>query len=283
MKSLLYLFVFFLFSCEKLIFSDYKILRNYSKPSGISNSYNVKKGDTIYSISKRFNVSVREIIDFNNIKIPYRIFPNQKINIPQQNFYIVKKGDTLYSISRRYNSDLFNLSKVNKIKNVDEIFKGQKLIIPNKTFSSHRISMRKKKVSEKKKNLKNISKTKISFQWPLKGRIISRFGSNNPGFYNDGINISSNSGVEVLASCEGQIVYTGNEIPGYGNLILIKHSKNWITAYAHLQEIFFKKGSRVKQGQLIGSVGNSGNVKVPQLHFEIRRGKTAVDPLKYLS
>ena len=78
-------------------------------------------------------------------------------------------------------------------------------------------------------------------------------------------------------------VYSGNEIPGYGNLVLIKHSKNWITAYAHLKKIYKKKGSIVKKGEFIGAVGNSGNVKIPQLHFEIRKGKEAVDPLKYLS
>ena len=89
--------------------------------------------------------------------------------------------------------------------------------------------------------------------------------------------------MDVKASDDGKIIYTGNEIPGYGNLILIKHSKNWITSYAHLDEIFFKKDSSVKKGESIGSVGNSGNVKNPQLHFEIRKGKEAVDPLQYLS
>ena len=117
----------------------------------------------------------------------------------------------------------------------------------------------------------------------MKGNVISKFGSNKPGFHNDGINISSNTGNEVLAAKDGRVIYIGNEIPGYGNLILLKHSKNWITAYAHLKKIKLEKGSIVKQGEIIGVVGNTGSVKEPQLHFEIRKGKIAVDPLNFLS
>ena len=104
-----------------------------------------------------------------------------------------------------------------------------------------------------------------------------------PGLHNDGINISADIGKPVYASEEGEVIYTGNEIPGYGNLILIKHKNNWITAYAHLDVIKLKKGEVVKRGDNIGTIGTSGNVKIPQLHFEIRKGKKALNPLKYLS
>ena len=117
----------------------------------------------------------------------------------------------------------------------------------------------------------------------MKGKILIKYGSGNSGFFNDGINIKSSSGTAVKASNDGEIIYSGNEIPGYGNLILIKHSKNWITAYAHLKKIYKRKGTLVKKGESIGAIGKSGNVKTPQLHFEIRKGKEAVDPLKYLS
>ncbi len=117
----------------------------------------------------------------------------------------------------------------------------------------------------------------------MKGKILIKYGSGNSGFFNDGINIKSSSGTAVKASSDGEIIYSGNEIPGYGNLILIKHNKNWITAYAHLEKIEKTKGDLVKRGQSIGIVGNTGNVKDIQLHFEIRKGKNAVNPLKHLS
>ena len=102
-------------------------------------------------------------------------------------------------------------------------------------------------------------------------------------FFNDGINIDSKINQKVLASNSGVVIYSGNEIPGYGNLVLIKHSENWVTAYAHLNEVFIERGEKVNKGESIGLVGKTGSVRKPQLHFEIRKGKDAVDPLKYLS
>ena len=137
-------------------------------------------------------------------------------------------------------------------------------------------SQQKKKDWVIKKNVvKKIITKKIqknsNFIWPVKGKILNQFGSQAPGFFNDGINISSKPGTIVKASLDGEIVYSGNEIPGYGNLILIKHSQNWITAYAHLDKIIKLKGKMVKKGETIGLVGNTGNVKEVQLHFEIRK------------
>ncbi len=139
-----------------------------------------------------------------------------------------------------------------------------------------------KKKKKTSKNSKTINKSISKFIWPVKGKLISKYGKSEEGFYNDGINIVSQKGAEVISSEDGKVIYSGNEIPGYGNLILIKHSKNWITAYAHLSEVFIEKGRLVKKGQKIGSVGSTGNVRSPQLHFEIRKGKEAVDPLEFL-
>ena len=144
---------------------------------------------------------------------------------------------------------------------------------------------------EKKLKKKKIENSKIvvlrdkrtsKFIWPVKGKLLSKYGKSKEGFYNDGINIDSKKGTKVMSSQAGKVIYCGNEIPGYGNLILIKHSKNWITAYAHLNEVFTEKGKKVNKGEIIGSVGNTGNVRSPQLHFEIRKGKESVNPLKLL-
>lgn len=128
-----------------------------------------------------------------------------------------------------------------------------------------------------------MSLTSPRFIWPVKGEIILKFGRIKPGFHNDGINIVSNVTKDVVASESGSIIYTGNEIPGYGNLVLIKHKKNWITAYSHLDMILLPKGSKVYKGQKIGTIGLTGNVNKPQLHFEIRKGKKAYNPENFLS
>ena len=197
----------------------------------------------------------------------------------------------MYSISRKFKSDIFSLSSLNRLNNVNQIKVNQKILIPD-NFSKvieKKINKKKKRLSYQKKMLlkKIITKKKFkknsNFIWPVKGKILNQFGSQAPGFFNDGINISSKPGTIVKASLDGEIVYSGNEIPGYGNLILIKHSQNWITAYAHLDKIIKLKGKMVKKGETIGLVGNTGNVKEVQLHFEIRKGKEAVNPLKHLS
>ena len=284
-------FIFFLTSCESFFFQDFKIKHFPKSSKNEELYYKVKKGDNLYFIAKKFNVTIPKLINYNNINAPYKIYPNQRIFIPKKRVYSVKKGDTLYSISRKYKTDLFVVAKFNNLKNVNQINVNQKLIIPDYLVEKKIV---KKKIKKKEKLLTKKKKKKIlalkkeelfqgKFIWPINGKVISKYGSDTPGFFNDGINIESISGRNIKASHAGEIVYSGNEIPGYGNLILIKHSKNWITAYAHLQKIYKKKGTKVKQGEFIGSVGKSGNVQEPQLHFEIRKGKEAVDPLKYLS
>ena len=279
--------LFALFGCESIFFEEYKIInpKIYKKDSQY---YKVIKGDNLYSISKKFNIPIQKIIKSNKITSPFKIFPNQKIFLPRNKVYTVKKGDTLYSISRKFKTDLFSLSVLNKLNNVNQIKVNQKILIPDYILKPKKIRQKEKSLqkTENKKIIKKkllTNKVDTDFIWPVKGKILNNFGSETPGFFNDGINISSNLGTSVKASLDGEIVYSGNEIPGYGNLILIKHSKNWITAYAHLEKIVKKKGNYVKKGETIGLVGKTGNVSEVQLHFEIRKGKEAVNPLKYLS
>ncbi len=120
------------------------------------------------------------------------------------------------------------------------------------------------------------------FEWPVNGKVISRFGAKTGGLYNDGINISAAEGSPIKAADSGIVVYSGNELRGYGNLVLIKHSNGYITAYAHTKDISVKKGDLVKKGDVIAHVGSTGHVSTPQLHFSIRKGRKALDPQQYL-
>lgn len=122
-----------------------------------------------------------------------------------------------------------------------------------------------------------------TFSWPVRGRILSNFGPKADGLHNDGINIAARAGAPVIAAENGVVVYAGSELRGFGNLLLVRHADGWITAYAHLDKALVKKGQKVTRGQAIGTVGTSGGVSQPQLHFEIRRGTQAVDPAKFLS
>ena len=282
-------FIFFLLislnNCEKLFYGEYEIFeKNKIKKDSRKNIHIVKRGENLYLISKKFSISIDEIIKENNIKSPFKIFPNQKLIIPKKTIYTVLRGDTLYSISRRFNVDKYNLSKLNKLKTNNIIYVGQRLIIPNySTIKKSEVNLTIEKISKKKKAKFKQNKDKTIFIWPVRGEVILKYGMIKPGLHNDGINISANNGEDVVASRQGKVIYAGNEIPGYGNLILIKHDNKWITAYAHLERIFLKRGAQVKKGEKIGIVGSSGNVNSSQLHFEIRKGKKALNPREYLS
>lgn len=121
------------------------------------------------------------------------------------------------------------------------------------------------------------------FLWPVKGRLISGFGAKAGGLRNDGINIAAPRGQPVRAIAAGVVAYAGNELRGFGNLVLIRHDGDWVSAYAHADSIEVARGDRVRRGQVIARVGDTGGVSEPQLHFELRRGKKAVDPLPYLT
>jgi murein DD-endopeptidase MepM/ murein hydrolase activator NlpD len=120
------------------------------------------------------------------------------------------------------------------------------------------------------------------FVWPVAGQVTSRFGPKDGGLHNDGINIAAKQGTPVRAAASGTVAYAGNELKGYGNLVLVRHAGGWMTAYAHNAELLVKRGDAVKQGQAIARAGATGSVREPQLHFEIRRGSQAVDPLAHL-
>jgi murein DD-endopeptidase MepM/ murein hydrolase activator NlpD len=121
------------------------------------------------------------------------------------------------------------------------------------------------------------------FPWPVRGHVLAGYGTAPGGGHNDGINIGAPRGAPVAAIDGGTVAYAGNEVRGYGNLILIKHANGWISAYAHCDALMVKKGDQVTRGQVIAKVGTTGGVREPQLHFELRQGKKPVDPREFLT
>lgn len=262
----------------------------------------VQKGDTLYALAKKNNVSMRDLIEENDLKEPYRLYAGQKLRIPKAQIHVVQKGDTLYSISRKYDMSVSSLSRLNKLKEPYTISVGQKLAVNHskKRVSSKEQNSKLKSVStsvSNKKQKRAYKKTNKSYKkeivvpkkqsarrfvWPVKGKIVSDFGAKQKTMQNDGINIAAKKGTTVVAADAGIIGYAGNQLKGYGNLILIRHANGWMTAYAHNDKVFVKKDQKVKKGQKIATVGKTGNVTIPQLHFEIRYKTKVVNPKKYL-
>jgi len=261
----------------------------------------VGKGDTVYDISRRHRISVRAIIEANNLTPPYYLTVGQRLVLPRRKTYVVKRGDTLGQIAKAHGVNMYDLARINKLRPPYIIHVDERLFLPDRASIQTAAKSRpgisgtpsdppppaRKSISMAKKTTARAvaappPTSGNGFLWPVKGRVISGFGGKSKGLQNDGINIAAVRGSPVRAVEHGIVAYAGNELRGFGNLLLIKHSGGWVTAYAHNQKLMVKRGDKITKGQNIATVGSTGSVKTPQLHFELRRGKLAVDPIKYL-
>lgn len=227
--------------------------------------YKVKKGDTLYSIAFAAGISAKELSTINNIKPPYIIYPGKWLNLVNKKppIKVVKKNQ----VSKKWQKKLDRQNKDTYSKNV----------IKPKRSSNKQTKNVKVVPSAKKKS--NYAKKISKWIWPAKGRVVSAYSASKQG--NKGIDIAGLKGSNVVASAAGKVVYAGNALRGYGNLIIIKHNDNYLSAYAHNDSIFVKEKQRIKQGQIIAKMGSTESERV-QLHFEIRfRGKS-VNPKNYL-
>lgn len=215
--------------------------------------YSVKRGDTLYSISKVSNVSVSAIAQANALRQPYNLSVGQQLLIPQ-----APTNSQIYAKPRTNASKIKNATATTAPRNVGDIARTASYTPP---------------VSTKGNSL---------FDWPVKGAIISSYGAGDLGRRNDGVNIAAPAGTPVRAAAGGEVVYRGSELDGFGNLLLVKHVDGFVTAYAHNDAMLVKKGDQVRQGQVIAKVGDSGAVTSPQLHFEIRQNLKSIDPTTML-
>lgn len=316
---------------------------------GSTGMHTVLEGDTVYTVSQKYNLPLREIITVNNLSAPYTLTFGYRLKLPPPNEYKVKSGDTLNGVSRLFNVSLSEVARMNDLSAPYVIRNGQVLRLPTPqpkleedlanaapmpSFETDEAAGDQTSVPvkvgsvevevlppppgiEQKPPAQPIEVSTTSgtafppqpaptaaavepavakspsvapkmpartgrFMRPVDGKIISGYGPKDGGLHNDGINIKAARGTAVRAAENGIVAYTGDEMAGYGNLVLIRHADRWMTAYAHMDKLLVKKGDVVKAGQSIGTVGSTGQVDSPQLHFEVRKGTQAVDPAKHL-
>ncbi|OIO75007.1 MAG: hypothetical protein AUJ57_00915 [Zetaproteobacteria bacterium CG1_02_53_45] len=210
----------------------------------------------------------------------------------------VRPNDTLYSIGKKFGVDYRLIAMRNRIEYPYSIFVGQPLYIdrwaPKGGYDATADKIKKasaaprpqvKKTVEKKPAAQAAHKSKATgggkLLWPLRGKVTSRFGRRGSRMH-DGIDISGKEGTPVHAASSGVVVYSDHRLSGYGNLVIIRHGNNLFTAYGHNQRNLVKKGQKVHSGDVIARVGQTGRASGPHLHFEVRQGSVAVDPLAYL-
>jgi murein DD-endopeptidase MepM/ murein hydrolase activator NlpD len=310
----------------------------------------VAPGDTLETISRRYDVPVAAIMEANSITRPGAVHPGQHLVIPRRrgpatalaapptrvasssaampspapvgpprnalaagsSVHVVAPGETLHSIARHYGKPVLVLAKANNIAPDTMVRVGGRVIIPGGASAAvavapapaappaarneppvgsvaaveapHSARLAAPVAPEESGAKAGEAGGSVpGFRWPVRGRVIAGFGPKPNGLQNDGINLAVPEGTPVKAADDGVVAYAGNELKGYGNLVLVRHSNGFVTAYAHASEIMVKRGDTVKRGQVIAKSGQTGSVTSPQLHFEIRKGATPVDPSQYLN
>ena len=239
----------------------------------------VRKGDTVYALARRHGAVPKDIIRANKLRRPYHLNVGQSVKVPRARVHVVAKGETGYSISRRYGVDVSSLMQLNQIRRPYRLKIGQKLKLPRQTRQPVAVASAG---SSKAPTPPPPPRSGAGFAWPAYGKVISSYGAKAGGLHNDGINIRVSAGAPVRASDSGTVVYVGNELKGFGNLVLIRHAGGWVSAYGHNRELLVSRGEKVSRGQTVAKAGASGSVTSPQVHFELRKGSRAVDPQKYL-
>jgi len=261
----------------------------------------VKSGETIQDIAKRYSIDMRSLAVFNGLPKPYAVKIGQRINLPSlvRDRYTGLEPQDLAAV---LSAEIARGKTVSggappPAKPSTPATKGSPTIAPKNTVpgpTTPPIARPTTKPPVSKNPTTPTSPTKPStqapanpispgqFTWPVRGDILLGFGPKPGGARNDGINIEAQEGTPFRAAADGQVAYVGNQLVGFGWLILIKHTSGFITAYAHASSVAVREGQSVRKGDLIGNVGATGRVNRPQLHFEIRQGTKPVDPLRFL-
>ena len=270
----------------------------------------VAPGDTLYSISRAYSVPVNDLAVMNNLAAPFALYAGQKVRVPNlanapvrsaatnptpaakpastttttttKPATTAKPATTQAPQPAKPASNTGTKATASQSKNTGTT-KPATTAKPAATPATQPAKPKEKISSDPSKKLPTIaSRSSSKFSWPVRGTILSGYGAKSNGLFNDGINISASRGTTVKAAENGVVAYAGNEVKGMGNLVIIQHADGWMTVYAHMDSMAVRRGAKVSVGQKVGTVGATGKVDKPQLHFEIRKGTKAYNPTQYL-
>jgi len=258
-------------------------------PPATGASHVVGQGETVYSIGRMYHVGPTDIIAANGLSSPGNIRVGQRLIIPGVSSpSTVAKAAPQPSASQTVASTPTTGTLTVPSASKPQVAKTEPRVIPGVPSipvekSANTPPAIPASTTAVDSMIEPPSADGTSFRWPVRGRIISSFGAAPSGQRNDGINLAVPEGTSVKAAEAGTVIYAGNELEGYGKLVLIRHADDWVSAYAHNSEIKVKKGDTIRRGQTIATAGMSGSVTSPQLHFELRKKAKPVNPLDYLA
>src|ERR1700723_197571 len=231
----------------------------------------VNHGDTLMSIARRNHISASELARANGLDAGAKLKIGMKLNVPVKASAVVPAAQPV--VAQAAPVSLPPATKLAAVTTDSQ----------QKARLAQASNVEEAPVAETPIKAAEATGALPTFRWPVRGKVITGYGAKTNGKSNDGINLAVPEGTPVKAAEDGVVAYSGNELKGYGNLVLVRHSNGYVTAYAHASELLVKRGDTIKRGQVIAKSGQSGEVGSPQLHFEIRKGSSPVDPLQFLN
>jgi murein DD-endopeptidase MepM/ murein hydrolase activator NlpD len=229
--------------------------------------HTVKSGETGIAIAIAYGVKWDRIIALNRLKAPYVLEVGDKLLLPTAKQVAAQTPEER---ARAFSLD------------IDDIITGGEPAIAGQLVTASPAPKPRPAPSRPSTPAPAPIGDAPALRWPVEGRVLSGFGAKPGGRFNDGVNLKASAGAPVRAAGDGVVAYAGDAIPAFGNLILIKHPGGWVTAYGHAEALLVARGARVSTGDVIARAGQTGDVGEPQVHFEVRRGRTPVDPTRVI-
>lgn len=224
--------------------------------------HTVKPGETGLAIANAYGVPWSQVVAQNKLKSPYVLEVGQQLMLPS--------ARQVAQMSVEERAKAFDL-------NIDDIITGSA-----PAASAPKAATPQPGTTAPKPAPTQVAGPAPPFAWPVDGRILSTFGPKPGGRFNDGVNLKASQGASVRSAGNGTVAYAGDAIPGFGNLILITHANGYVTAYGHNEALLVARGKKITQGDVIARAGMTGAVTEPQVHFEIRKNRVPVDPVKVI-
>jgi len=255
-------------------------------PSDWNASYEIQSGDSLYKIARAYNTTSAQLQSVNGITDPRRLRPGTVIKVPGSEAASVTTQRAPRVVAPRMAEPAPPVVPSSSTQPRLLNSRGEQRMASAGNTASDAMGQPSVRQSAPS-TVAAPATTKTAslgpkLRWPVRGKVVVGFGARSDGSQNDGINLAVPMGTDVHAAEDGVVAYAGDELKGYGNLVLIRHDNGWVTAYAHNDQLKVKRGDKVTRGQVIAKAGKTGSVDQPQVHFELRQGAKPVDPLPYM-
>ncbi|WP_294245455.1 M23 family metallopeptidase [uncultured Sphingomonas sp.] len=278
--------------------------------------YVVKPGDTLRAVADRTGAGSEVIARANGLAPPFMIRAGQRLTIPGGRYHLVRSGESGIAIARAYGVAWSRIVEANALSEPYVLRAGQRILIPGTAPGTTPLSSAAERAAAFRLDVDDIltggepalasnqeparpsatprrvlpptavvaapARLRSGFAWPVDGRVVKRFGAGSSGERNDGVKIAVPVGTPIKATADGVVAYVGDGIAALGGLVIVKHGDGWTSVYGHASKLMVQRGQSVKRGQTLALSGQTGFADRPELHFELRRGRTPVDPLSQL-